>query len=757
MISRFVVIVLFILFSVSAHAEVISSIAIKGNERVEESTIKSYVDITPGVSFNHEQLDSSIKKLYASNLFQKVNIAVKGNILYVDVVENPKINLVVFEGNSKIKTKDLEAEVSLKSRSIYTKAKVQEDVNSIIELYNKNGRFSAKVIPQVIILPQNRVNLIYKIDEGPMAKIAKIKFVGNNHFSDSRLESEISSRETRWYYFLSNSDKFNPTRIEYDRELLTRFYQSRGYADFKIISVITNISSRKERFYITFTIDEGAKYKFGKIQVESMLKDASINMDEIKSDLLTKEKDVYDIRKIEKTVDNIISTINDEGYAFVDVDPEIYLDQENKVVNITYRIGESRRVYINKINIKGNVRTADKVIRREFRLAEGDPYNSTKISRSEQRINNLDFFEKTTIETARTDESDKVDLNLNLQEKSTSSISFAGGYSTTDGPLARIGFNEPNLLGNGQELNLSLMKTESKFNGDIALTEPYLFDMPLAGTVQLFTKDAKRDSRHYSYYNSTTNGVLFNFAYDLTEFLGHNVYYSFSHNKISNISSDASDALKEAVGVKNNSMVGQGLTYDRLDSKHNPTDGYVIGVGQDYAGVGGNVHFLRHTIKSRYYYPIYNDDVIFILAGEAGTVHGLEGKDVDINDRFFLGGGSTLRGFNYGGVGPRAIKDGATLGGNRYYSTTTEVKFPLGIGKEAGLFGAVFVDTGSLSKVDVDNKSEIWDSNSMRSSYGVGMGINSPMGPVRIHYAVPISKKFFDREKHFDITFSTAF
>lgn len=751
-----VAILLFSVFLSSiAQAEVINSIVIKGCERVEESTIKSYIDIHPGISFNHEQVNSSIKRLYASNLFQHVDINVKGNVLYIDLVENPKINLVVFEGNSKIKTKELEGEITLRSRSIYTKAKVQEDVNRIIDLYNKNGRFSAKVIPQIIVLSQNRVNLIYKIDEGPIAKIAKIKFIGNKHFSDSKLLSEISSKETHWYYFLSSSDKFNPTRIEYDRELLTRFYQTKGYADFKIISAITNISSRKELFYITFTLDEGDKYRYGDIEVSSALNDKTIKLDNIKDKILTKQKDIYDIREVEKSVDQIITTINDEGYAFVDVDPQIYLDTEKKLVNINYHIGESRRVYINQINIKGNVRTADKVIRREFRLAEGDPYNATKISRSEQRINNLDFFEKATIETTRTDDPDKVNLNINLQEKSTSSINFAGGYSTTDGPLARIGFNEPNLLGNGQELNLSLMKTESKLNTDISFTEPYLFDMPLAGTIHLFNRDSRRDSSHYSYYDNSQTGVLFNFGYSLTEYLSHHFYYGFTHSRISNLAPNASDAMLEQVGVKESSLVGHGFTYDKLDSKKDPTSGYLVAVGQDYSGLGGNVFFLRHTAKSRYYYPI-NDDFIFMFAAEGGIIQGLRDKDVDINDRFFLGG-ANLRGFNYGGVGPRAKDDYATLGGNRYYTTTTELKFPLGFGKEAGLFGAVFVDAGSLTKVDVANKDEIWDSNKLRSSYGIGMGISTPMGPIRVHYAVPMSKTFFDREKHFDIVFSTAF
>ena len=756
MIFRHIIFLCTILFTVSAYGETIDKIVIQGNERIESNTIKSYINITAGVSFNNDNIDTSLKKLYASNLFQKVNISVKGKTLFIKVVENPKINLVVFEGNSKIKTKDLEADIILRPRAIYTKAKVQEDVNHIIELYNKNGRFSAKVTPQVIALPQNRVNLIYKIEEGPIAKIAKIKFVGNNSFSNRRLESELSSKETHWYYFLSNSDKFNPSRIEYDRELLTRFYQSRGFADFKIISIITNISSRKERFYITITVDEGNRYDFGEINIQSELKDSSIKLNELKSQVTTESGDLYDVRKIEKSVDAIIKTINNQGYAFVDIAPEVTLDQEKKLVNITYHIGESRRVYIDKINIKGNVRTSDKVIRREFRLSEGDPYNSTKITRSDQRINNLDFFEKANIETVRTDEPDKVNLNLKVQEKSTSSINIAGGFSTSDGPLAKIGFNEPNLLGNGQDLSLSLMKTESRLDADISFTEPYLFDMPLAGTVRVFSNNSDRSSKYHRGNDTNSNGIMFILGYELTEHLKHQVYYSFSNNKVGNVPDDASDALKSQVGTKTNSMIGQALIYNKLDSNSTPTNGYFMSLNQDYAGLGGSTKFIRHVVKSRYYYPIMNDDVILTISAELGNIRGVDGNDVSINDSFFLGG-NTLRGFEYAGVGPRAKKDLSSLGGRNYYTGSAEVKFPLGFGKEMGLFGSVFVDTGTLYKVDVADHSKIWDSKTVRSAYGVGMGISTPMGPIRVHYAVPINKAFFDKEKHFDILFSTVF
>lgn len=754
---RNIVFIFGLLSSFLVYGASINSIIIEGNERVEEDTIKAYIDIHPGISFSNEDLDSSIKKLYASNLFQKVDIKVNQSQLLIKVVENPKINLIAFEGNSKIKAKDLESEISLKPRAIYTKAKVQEDVNRIIDLYHKNGRFSAKVIPQIISLPQNRVNLVYKIEEGPVAKIGKIVFVGNNVFSDSRLQTELSSKETHWYYLLSSSDLFNPNRLEYDRELLTRFYQSRGYADFKIISIITNVSEKKERFYITITIDEGVKYDFGKIDIKSELKDTSIDLKELSKEIVSKTNDTYDVRKVEKSVDQLIKYINDRGYAFVDIDPQVWLDQEKKLVNITYFIGETRRVYINKINIKGNVRTADKVIRREFRLAEGDPYNATKLSRSEQRINNLDYFEKANIETARTSEPDKVDLNLNLQEKSTASANIAGGYSTTDGPLVRLGFTEPNLLGKGQNLDMSVMKAENKLDADLSFTEPYLFDRPLSGGIDLFTRNSDKNSRQHRSYDQSTNGVRFRLGYDLTEFLSHQLFYSYSHNKISNVPDDASTNIKNLEGERYCSMVGHSLVYNKLNSNTNPSEGYILSAGQDVAGLGGNTKFLRHTAKGRYYYPVYNEDVVLMFGAEGGIINGLGGEDVQILDRFFLGGGNSLRGFNYAGVGPRDKKDLDPLGGNRYYSGSTELRFPLGFGKEVGLFGAVFADAGTLYQVDVAQRGEIWDSKKVRSSYGAGIGFTSPMGPIRLHYAMPMSKESYDRERHFDITFTTVF
>ncbi len=756
MICRFVFLAFAIFFSFTASAEVINKIVIQGNERVEDETIKSYIDITLGANFTRDNLNDSIKKLYSSNLFQKVDLTEQGSTLYVKVIENPKINLVVFEGNSKIKSKDLEAEISLKPRSIYTKAKVQEDVNRIIDLYNKNGRFSAKVIPQIIVLPQNRVDLIYKIEEGPMAKIGKIVFVGNNEFSDSRLESELSSKETHWYYFLSTSDQFNPVRLEYDRELLTRFYNSRGYADFKIISIITNVSEKKERFYITITLDEGSKYDFGQINLVSDLKANNINLDDLKADITTKENDVYDIRKVEKSIDLMIQQINDKGYAFVDIDPEMHLDQEKKLVNITYHIGESRKVYINRINIKGNVRTADKVIRREFRLSEGDPYNATKLNRSEQKINDLDFFERANIDTLATEDPDKVNLNLELQEKSTSSINLAAGYSTTDGPIGKIGFSEPNLMGSGQQLDLSLSKSQYRFDSTLSYTQPYMFDMPISGGFDIFTQSMSHDSSQYRSYDQSAYGFVLRSGYDVTEYLAHNVYYGLTKSDISHVASNANSAIQNQAGHHTSSMVGHNLVYDKRDSAINTTEGYIVTVSQDFAGLGGDTKFLRHTAKGRYYHPIITDDIVLVLGAEGGRIDGLDNKDVNISDRFFLGGES-LRGFNYYGVGPRAQSDNEALGGNIYYTSTAEVKFPLGFGKELGLFGSVFADAGSLYHVDNPTNAQIWDSKKIRSSLGAGIGFTTPMGPVRIYYAVPVIKTNFDREKNFDISFKTTF
>lgn len=744
-----------IIFSFFADAQTINKIIVQGNERVEEETIKSYLDIIPGIKFSSEDLDNSIKKLYNSNLFQNVEVNNKGDILYIKVIENPKINLVAFEGNSKIKDKELESEIALKPRAIYTKAKVQDDVNRIIDLYNKKGRFSAKVTPQIIPLAQNRVNLVFKVEEGPVAKISKIIFSGNKAFSDGRLQTELSSKETRWYYFLSSSDQFNPARLEYDRELITRFYNSRGYADFKIISIVTNIAKDKKSFYITITVDEGVKYKFGKIDIESHLSTTKLDLNEVKKEIATKSKEIYDIRKVERTSDMIIKKINDLGYAFVDVFPNTILDSENRVVNINYIIGESRKVYINKINIKGNVRTTDNVIRREFRLAEGDPYNNTKIKRSEHRINNLDYFEPTSIETVKTDQVDKVDLNVEVQEKSTSSIVFSAGYSTADGMVGKVGFNETNLFGKGQYLSASIGKAQKSTDVSLSFTEPYLYGRPITGGFDLFL--GTQNNAQYRPFEERNYGLILRSGYNVTEHLSHLIRYKISKRNISKVSDNASDYVKNSKRERTTSLVGHSLDYDKRDRSNNPTEGYLLSLSQDYAGIGGNTHYLKHGVAAKQYFPIIDEDLVLMIGADAGYIHGTNGKSVDLLDRYSLGGPESLRGFDMSGVGPRAKSNGDSLGGNIYYKGVSELKFPLGVGRDLGLFGSVFIDAGALYKVDSNKKNGVWDSRKLRSAYGFGMGFVTPMGPINVHYAIPIKKEHFDKTKNFDITFSTNF
>lgn len=751
-------IVFALLAASNCYAEVVNKIIVEGTQRVEQDTVKAYLDVLPGVNFNQEQIDSSLKKLYGSNLFYKVDIFTKGNTLFVKVQENPKINLVVFEGNSKVKTKDLEAEISTKPRSIYTKARVQDDVNKIIDLYNKNGRYSVKVIPQIIELPQNRVDLIFKIEEGPQAKIEKIIFVGNKAFSERRLRSEISSRETHWYMFLSSSDQYNPSRIEYDRELLTRFYQSKGYAEFKIISVITTVSEDKKSFYITYTIDEGEKYYLQKVDLVSHLKSENIDLNELKKDIYVKSGEVFNIKLIEKSIDKMIKDVNDLGFAFVDIYPDMMINEKNKTIDLTFTIGESRRVYINKINITGNVRTSDKVIRREFRLAEGDPYNATKIQRSDTRINNLDYFEPTKIDTERTSEPDKVNLNLNVQEKSTASISLAGGYSTSDGPVGKLGFTENNLFGNGQILDTMVAKSKDRLDFDLGFTEPYLFDRTLSGGFDLYSHNTDRNDSQYRYYDQSVNGGSLRILYSITEYLKHSLYYRLSFTDIDNVSSSASSWVQNQAGRHVTSLIGQGFIYDKRDSASTPTEGYFIGFNQEYAGVGGNTYFLRHTAKARYYYPVKDDDVILAFGIEGGNIVGLRGQEINLSNRFFLGGSGSIRGFDFNGVGPRTKNTLEPVGGQTYYDGTVELKFPLGFGKDVGVFGATFIDAGSLFGADVpsDQTANVWDDKKIRSSYGVGIGLITPMGPIRVNYSIPMSKESYDQTKYFDIEFKTS-
>jgi outer membrane protein insertion porin family len=733
-----------------AEAAIVKSITVNGNKRIERSTILAYIGFNKGSNIKKSDIDAALKHLYRTGLFSDININDSDSKIVIDVVENPVVNDIIFEGNKRIGKEELTPEISLQSRTVYTRAKVQQDIKRITDLYQKNGRFAVNIVPKLVQLDQNRVDVIFEIDEGAKSTVRKIIFSGNDSFPDDKLKKEIKTREYRWYSFFSSDDTYDPNRLEYDKELLRKFYVKRGYADFKITSSIAEITQNKKEFIINIALDEGQKYYFGEISVDNQLTD--INNENLIPVLKTVSGELFNAELIEASIDKINNYLNENGYAFIKIEPILEKDQPKSLANLTYKIQEGPKVYIERININGNVRTLDKVVRREFRLAEGDPYNASKLRRSQQRIRNLGFFDKVELQPEQGGSNDKAIINLNVQERSTGEVNFGAGFSTTDGALANASIRERNLLGKGQDLRFSIQRSTKGLEADISFTEPYFMGKNLALGFDLF--NITRDRESESSYDSDSTGGVLRASYALTENLKHTVKYSIRNDKITDVESDASRFIKDQAGENLTSLIGHSLTYDTRDSRFEPRTGYSVKFNQDFAGIIGDSDFVRHELRADYYQPVYFDNVIMRLAGKSGSILGL-GSDVRINERFFVGG-SDIRGFKNAGIGPRDSISRDALGGNIYYTATTELRFPLGLPKELGFSGSVFLDAGSLSDAD-DSGSEVLDDRSVRMAAGVGVSWSSPLGPIRIDIANPILKESYDRTQQFRFNFGTRF
>lgn len=728
----------------------ISAVRVEGTQRIEPSTVVSYLDLGAGSTFSQEDIDRGLKNLFSTGFFADVKLVRQGNDLVVRVQENPIVNRVAFEGNSRIASADLEKEIELKGRSVYTRTKIQNDVKRILDIYRRSGRYSATVEPKVIPQDQNRVDIVYEIREGTVAHVKKITFVGNEVFSSRTLEKTIRTSRERWYNFFSDDDKYDHDRLLFDQELLRRMYVANGYADFQVKSAHAELSPDKEGFYLTFVVDEGPQYTLGSVKVESELK--AREAPDLTSLLSTKTGDTYDATEVESSTDAITKELGNLGYAFVDIKPRLDRDREKRSIDLTYVIKPGPRVYVERINITGNVRTLDKVIRREFRLAEGDPYNSAKMTRSEQRLNNLGFFEKVELKNEQGSRPDRTVVNVDVKEKSTGEINLGAGFSTTDGALADIGMRESNFLGRGQEVRTRFTYAARRKEADFGFTEPYFLNRELAAGFDIYRSST--DFSREGSYDIDARGLRLRSAYALQEKLQHSVFYNLRTSDITDVEAGASAYIVGQMGKNTTSSVGQALTYDSRNNKFAPSSGSFAQISQEVAGLGGDSKFLKHEAKASYYYPI-TKKWVWSAMGSAGHVFGLSGENIRINDRFFIGG-QTLRGFRNAGIGPRDTGTRDALGGNSYYTASTELQFPLGLPEELGFTGAVFFDAGSLWGTD-DKGAGIADEKDLRTAAGVGVGWASPFGPIRLDFAYPISKGKSDRTENFRFSFGTRF
>ena len=727
----------------------IREIIIEGSHRIEQSTVRSYLLVREGDPFDAERIDRSLKSLFATGLFADISIDRQAQTLVIRLVENPIINRIAFEGNQRVEDEVLETEVQLRPRVVFTRTKVQEDLQRILAVYRVRGRFAASVVPKVIRLEQNRVDLVFEIDEGELTKVENIRFVGNRAMDDSDLREVIRTKEAIWYRFFTSDDTYDPDRLAFDRELLRRHYLSEGYADFRVRSVVAELTPERDSFFITFTVDEGQRYKFGTFDISSELR--GLDGDSLRGHVEFEEGDWYDSSLVDDVVDKLTDEVGKLGFAFVDIRPQIDRDRENRTISLNFRINEGPRVFVERIDITGNVRTIDKVIRREFRLVEGDAFNSAKLRRSRQRIRNLGYFSGVEIEQAPGSAPDKAVISASVEEQSTGSLSVGAGFSTDAGVLGEFSLQERNLLGRGQELRLSISLAAKRSQIDLGFTEPYFLDREVRAGVDIFRRSSDlQASRSYD-FTETGGGVRFGFP--LSENLSQTLRYQFRASEIENVQFGASALIRAQAGTRYVSEVSQVLLYDQRDSRISPRDGYFVRLGSDLAGLGGTVFYLRNTASSGYFLPVA-DEWVLSTRGRVGYIVGL-GEDVEIADRYFLGG-ATLRGFESAGVGPRDKSTDDALGGEWVYNGSVELGFPIGLPNEFGIRARMFTDIGSAGGVSPSN-ANVLDPGSMRLAVGAGLGWSSPIGPIAIDFGFPILKEDEDRDETIRINFGTRF
>jgi outer membrane protein insertion porin family len=813
-----------------AVAQSVSSIQVEGNRRVEVETIRSYFKPGPGGRLDQGSIDDGLKALIETGLFQDVRISQPGGHLLVTVVENPVIGRIAFEGNKKVKDEQLTAEIQSKPRGTLSRPMVQSDAQRIAEIYRRSGRYDISVNPEIIEQPNNRVDLVFTITEGGKTGIKSVEFVGNNAYSSYRLKDIIKTHESNLLSFLGGGDVYDPDRVEADRDLIRRFYLKHGFADVQVVAALTEYDPEKKGFLVTFKIEEGQQYRVATVNFQSSI--ATLDGNTLSGFSHVYVGSLYNAEALEKSVEEMQIEASRRGYAFAIVRPRGDRNFEAHTVSITFAIDEGPRTYIERINVRGNTRTRDYVIRREFDISEGDAYNRALVDRAERRLKNLDFFKSVKITTEPGSSSDRVILIVDLEEKSTGDFSVSGGYSTTDGALAEVSISERNFLGRGLFAKASVTYGQFSRGYSLSLVEPYLLDYRVALGLDFFQR--QQLANNFISYGTKTLGFSPRLGFGLREDLSLQLRYSIYQQQIqlpanlANCNNNPANGLlafnptpafanaanaavpgsvvdptgtglfcfsdgeaslpvrKELqAGQTLTSAVGYSLNYNTLDNNKNPTDGLNIDFKQDFAGLGGDVRYLKSAVDAKYYTPLVAD-IVGLIHVQGGILNSV-GSDIRMLDHFQMGP-NLVRGFAPNGIGPRDINPFGTqdaLGGTKYWGASAELQMPFWfLPREVGLKGAVYADAGSLwdykgptswvqtGEVNVPGCIRpttnplsagtctgltFDDGNLVRTSVGVGLIWASPFGPLRFDYAVPLTKGANDRVQQFKFGGGTSF
>jgi outer membrane protein insertion porin family len=705
--------------------DVIEDIQVVGNQRIEAGTILSYMLVQPGDSFSGDRVDKSLRTLYATGLFSDVNLRRNGNTLVVTVQENPLVNRITFEGNHNVKEEDLKKELTMKPRAVFSVRQAQADRQHILNLYAGKGRFAATVEPELVRLPQNRVNVVFKIVEGPKTLISKIAFVGNHAFSEKHLREVIDSRESRWWRFLSSSDEFSPGRIDFDKELLRRFYLAHGYADFEVVNLTSELSPDRKEFFVTFQLNEGERYKVGTVNIKSTV--PHLEAATYKPLVTIEPGDFYNGDKVEKVAAALEDRIRKDNVVFIRVDPKIRRNQDKHTVDLEFDLEPGPRVYVDRIEISGNSVTRDNVIRREFRFAEGDPQDPTLIRISKQRLQDLGYFTDVKVTPTPSSVPDRSIIDTEIVEKATGELSLGGGYSTTSGILGQAALRQHNLIGTGIDAGISATIAQFESQVDLSATDPYFLDRNLVAGGDIFYLN--NNNQYISDYTETRFGVSARLGYAFNDNISQAWTYQLVDRDVSNILQYASVYVQDEAGWSLLSAIGQTLTFDWRDSRLAPTSGFLLRAGTDFAGLGGDENYVRGKLDGTYWIPLeyFTGDPSWNIAVSAGggQLYTYGGQQ-RIIDRFFLGG-DNLRGFLDQGVGPHSVaytacpsdtaaniaqsgpkkgqcftynpfyfRSSDSLGGDTIWTGSVELHFPLPVSKDFGISGRAFVDAGSL-------------------------------------------------------------
>ncbi|SDF70676.1 Beta-barrel assembly machine subunit BamA [Limimonas halophila] len=729
----------------------IDEIEIRGTRRIEPATVRSYLTVDPGDPFDRGALNQTLKELFDTGLFSDVRLRRDGDRLIVEIDENPIINRIAFEGNDEVDDKTLRQQVELRPRVVFTRTKVKNDLERIRRVYRRNGRFGAEISPKIIELEQNRVDLVFEINEGPETKVRGINFLGNRAFDDGELRDAIVTTEAAWYRLFATNDTYDPNRINFDRQKLRRFYLNNGYADFQVDSVISEMTPDRKGFILTFSVDEGPRYKIESVTIDSQIDD--LTPKSLRKVLNTKEGDWYNASKVQDTVDRMTTAAGNQGFAFVDIQPNVERLPDKNRIKLTYTIEEAPRVFIERINITGNVRTLDRVIRREFEIVEGDAFNASKIRRARQRINNLGFFKSVEVDKKEGSSPSRTVVDVKVEERSTGSLSFGAGVSTDSGLLGNVQLRERNLLGKGQDLQLNFSLSFETQRIDLSFTEPYFLGRDLSAGFDLFRTETDQDELDFE--EDRTGGAL-RTGYSIIGPWRQSWRYRFSERELSDVDDDESLVLQLEEGSTTRSSLSHTLSYDRRDNRLNPTEGFKLSLTNTFAGLGGSERFAKNEVSADVFTPI-TEGLTLHLGAEGGHIAGL-GKETSILDRFFVGS-SSIRGFQPAGVGPRDLNTDDALGAKQFYAGTVELRFPLGLPDRFNIEGRVWSDVGAAWGVDNPSNANLQtrDSSSPRLAVGTGFSWRSPLGPLDIDLGFPVIKEDFDETEVFQFGFGTQF